>query len=700
LSRPPASESADLSQQPLTVLQGVGPSLAQRLHRLGLETVQDLLFLLPLRYEDRTAITPLGALRPGQRAVIQAEVQLAEVTYRRRRALLCSLADGTGWLTMRLFYFSRGQQAALVPGAQLAAFGEVRRGPGGLEMIHPEYRMIRPGESATAETALTPVYPATEGVQQGRLRGLVRQALGLLQRGALQDLLPAHCLPGRDMPGLKQALVYLHSPPPDARLDLLASGRHPCQQRLAFEELLAHQVSLRQLRARVRKAAAAVMRPRDTLSRRFLQGLPFTLTGAQQRVIAEIEADLARGEPMMRLVQGDVGSGKTVVAAAAALVALAAGYQVAFMAPTELLAEQHLRTLSQWLEPLGIRVGWLSGRSKGKQRAGILAQLADGQCQLVVGTHALFQEGVRFARLGLAIIDEQHRFGVHQRLALKQKGSDGELQPHQLIMSATPIPRTLAMTAYADLDCSVIDERPPGRLPVATVALPESRRQEVISRVQGACAEGRQAYWVCPLIDVSESLEAQAAQETAALLAEALQGLEVGLVHGRMTPAAKEKVMARFSAGEIDLLVATTVIEVGVDVPNASLMIIENAERMGLAQLHQLRGRVGRGSTRSACVLVYRPPLSESARQRLDVLRGTEDGFLVAQRDLELRGPGEVLGTRQTGMMQLRVADLVRDARLLPAVQASAERLLAEHPAEAALLVRRWIGQAREYGEV
>jgi ATP-dependent DNA helicase RecG len=403
---------------------------------------------------------------------------------------------------------------------------------------------------------------------------------------------------------------------------------------------------------------------------------------------------------MMRLVQGDVGSGKTVVATAAALAAVGSGHQAALMAPTELLAEQHLATLSGWLQPLGIQVGWLSGRSRGKEREQTLAALASGECKLVVGTHALFQDEVNFARLGLAIIDEQHRFGVHQRLALKQKGERGELQPHQLIMSATPIPRTLAMTAYADLDCSYIDERPPGRKPVTTVAIPESRREDIVARVQRACAEGRQAYWVCPLIDVSENLEAQAAEETASLLAEALQGVSVGLVHGRMKPAEKEKVMSGFSQGKIDVLVATTVIEVGVDVANASLMIIENAERMGLAQLHQLRGRVGRGSAQSACVLMYKPPLGETARSRLEVLRETDDGFVVAQRDLELRGPGEVLGTRQTGLMQMRVADLLRDAGMLPRVQAVAETLAGQHNGHAEALIRRWIGQADQYGEV
>jgi len=678
----------------------VGPSLAQRLQKLGIEKVQDLLFLLPLRYEDRTRITPLGSLRSGDHAVIQAEVQLTEVAYRRRRSLLVSLHDGTGWLTLRMFYFSRSQQAALKPGTLVRAFGEVRRGPSTLEMIHPEYQMLRDPEAAPMEDSLTPIYPSTEGLQQARLRALVEQALSILKQGGLPDLLPPLEVDGQNQPTLAEALLYLHRPPPDARLDQMASGAHPCQQRLAFEELVAHQLSLRKLRERVRRGKATILKPDPGLSDAYISSLPFSLTSAQDRVVGEILHDMARGEPMMRLVQGDVGSGKTVVATAAALAAVGSGHQAALMAPTELLAEQHLATLRGWLEPLGLEVGWLSGRSRGKERQQTLAQLASGECKLVVGTHALFQDDVQFARLGLAIIDEQHRFGVHQRLALKQKGERGELQPHQLIMSATPIPRTLAMTAYADLDCSYIDERPPGRKPVTTVAIPETRRDEIVARVQRACAEGRQAYWVCPLIDVSENLEAQAAEETASLLAEALQGLRVGLVHGRMKPADKEKVMSNFSQGKIDVLVATTVIEVGVDVANASLMIVENSERMGLAQLHQLRGRVGRGSAQSACVLMYKSPLGETARSRLDVLRSTDDGFIVAQRDLELRGPGEVLGTRQTGLMQMRVADLIRDAGLLPEVQEVAGKLAVESPERSEALITRWIGQADQYGEV
>jgi ATP-dependent DNA helicase RecG len=662
--------------------------------------VQDLLFLLPLRYEDRTRITPLGSLRSGDHAVIQAEVQLTEVAYRRRRSLLVSLHDGTGWLTLRMFYFSRSQQAALKPGTLVRAFGEVRRGPSTLEMIHPEYQMLRDPEAAPMEDSLTPIYPSTEGLQQARLRALVEQALSILKQGGLPDLLPPLEVDGQNQPTLAEALLYLHRPPPDARLDQMASGAHPCQQRLAFEELVAHQLSLRKLRERVRRGKATILKPDPGLSDAYISSLPFSLTSAQDRVVGEILHDMARGEPMMRLVQGDVGSGKTVVATAAALAAVGSGHQAALMAPTELLAEQHLATLRGWLEPLGLEVGWLSGRSRGKERQQTLAQLASGECKLVVGTHALFQDDVQFARLGLAIIDEQHRFGVHQRLALKQKGERGELQPHQLIMSATPIPRTLAMTAYADLDCSYIDERPPGRKPVTTVAIPETRRDEIVARVQRACAEGRQAYWVCPLIDVSENLEAQAAEETASLLAEALQGLRVGLVHGRMKPADKEKVMSNFSQGKIDVLVATTVIEVGVDVANASLMIVENSERMGLAQLHQLRGRVGRGSAQSACVLMYKSPLGETARSRLDVLRSTDDGFIVAQRDLELRGPGEVLGTRQTGLMQMRVADLIRDAGLLPEVQEVAGKLAVESPERSEALITRWIGQADQYGEV
>jgi ATP-dependent DNA helicase RecG len=696
LSRP----DQPAEQRPVATLKGVGYSLAARLAKLGVETVQDLLFLLPLRYEDRTHVVPIGALKPGERAVVEGEIQLAEVVFRRKRTLLLRIADGTGFLTLRFFFFSGAQQEQLKRGTRLKCYGEVRRGPLGLEIVHPEYRLAEARDAQATEDVLTPVYPTTEGVQQGRLRVLTALALKEAAGSGVRDWLPPELLADQGLPTLHEALNYVHRPPPDAELALLAAGRHPAQRRLAFEELLAHQLALRLLRREVRRDPAWPLAVEGRLEAQLLDGLPFRLTGAQQRVLAEVRADLAQPSPMLRLVQGDVGSGKTVIAALAAVRAVEAGCQAVLMAPTELLAEQHWQNLDRWLRPLGLPVALLTGRVTGRARQGALDTIAAGNVPLVVGTHALFQEGVRFARLGLAVVDEQHRFGVHQRLALREKGMSQGRFPHQLIMTATPIPRTLAMTAYADLDVSVIDELPPGRTPVTTVVLPENRRDEVVARIHRACREGRQAYWVCPLIEESDLLEAQAAEETAATLAAALPELAVALVHGRMPPAAKERTMARFKAGEIQLLVATTVIEVGVDVPNASLMVIENSERMGLAQLHQLRGRVGRGEHASSCVLLYRAPLSPLARERLKVLRETTDGFEVARRDLELRGPGELLGTRQTGLMQLKVADLIRDADLLPRVQQAAEMMLAAHADNIAPLRRRWIGAGTRYGKV
>ena len=697
---PTAPPPLPLDERRVTSLRGVGPALAETLARLGLRTVQDLLFHLPLRYEDRTRVVPIGSLRPGDRAVIEGEVQLAEVVFRRRRALLCRLADGSGFLTLRFFHFSAAQQEALTRGTRLRCFGEVRMGPGGPEIVHPEYRTIIAGSTPPADESLTPVYPTTEGVQQGRMRMLTGLALAQLTDGALRDWIPPDVLVASRMPALEASLRYVHRPPPNADIELLNDGRHPAQRRLAFEELLAHQISLRLLR-QVADRDAAWSLPRATdLVERCLARLPFQLTGAQRRAWDEIAADLCREHPMMRLVQGDVGSGKTVVAALAALRAVEHGAQAAVMAPTELLAEQHARNFVGWLDPLGIRVGLLTGRQTGKARASLNADLASGDIQVAVGTHALFQEGVQFGRLALVIVDEQHRFGVHQRMQLREKGRTGDRYPHQLVMTATPIPRTLAMTAYADLDVSVIDELPPGRTPIRTVVLPESRRDEIVQRIEAACRAGRQAYWVCPLIDESESLRHQAAEETAAALAAALPDVRIGLVHGRMPGSRKDAVMNSFKQGQLDLLVATTVIEVGVDVPNASLMVIENAERMGLAQLHQLRGRVGRGTVESSCVLLYQLPLTPIARERLAVLRDTNDGFEVARRDLELRGPGELLGTRQTGLMQLKVADLVRDSDLLPGVQKAAALMLEAPGANIEALLRRWVGEGERFGKV
>ncbi len=689
-----------LADRPVTALRGVGPALAELLARLGLRTVQDVLFHLPLRYEDRTRVVPIGGLRSGDRAVIEGEIQLAEVAFRRRRTLLVRVADGTGYVTLRFFHFSAAQQAQLVRGQRLRCFGEARPGPGGLEIVHPEYRRVLADASGAPPDCLTPIYPTTEGVQQGRLRALTDLALAMLSQGAIQDYVPPGVLDAFDLPSLESALRYVHRPPPDADVAELEEGRHPAQRRLAFEELLAHQLSLRLLRQETDKDAAWSLPQRSDLAGRCLASLPFRLTGAQQRVWAEIALDLERPHPMMRLVQGDVGSGKMVVAALAAVRAVEHAAQAAVMAPTELLAEQHARNFNAWLEPLGVRVALLTGRQTGKVRAALEADLASGAIQVAVGTHALFQEDIAFQRLVLAIVDEQHRFGVHQRLQLREKGQHEGRFPHQLVMTATPIPRTLAMTAYADLDVSIIDELPPGRTPIKTVVLPDTRRSDIVERIDTACRSGRQAYWVCPLIDESDLVRYEAAEKTAAQLAEALPGVRIGLVHGRMAGKQKDTVMTAFKQGKLDLLVATTVIEVGVDVPNASLMVVENAERMGLAQLHQLRGRVGRGSVESTCVLLYQAPLSPIARERLAVLRETNDGFEVARRDLELRGPGELLGTRQTGLMQLRVADLIRDADLLPDVQRASALMLGGPQANIAGLVGRWVGAGERFRNV
>ena len=686
-------------RRPVTALRGVGDALAARLAALGVEQVQDLLFVLPTRYEDRTRVQPVGSLVSGVRAVVEGEVQLAEVTFRRRRQLLCRIADGSGFLTLRFFYFSAQQQAGLARGTRLRCFGEVRRGPLGLEMVHPEYRRLFDDDTSLEKT-LTPVYPVTEGVSQGRLRMLVRQALAELDTAGVRDWLPSEISTPLGLPTLREALRYVHLPPLDADLDELESGKHPTQRRLAFEELLTHQMAMRRLRESARVDAASALVDRDRLAERFIAALPYPLTGAQRRALADVSRDLARETPMMRLVQGDVGCGKTVVAAAAAAHAIGSGRQAALMAPTELLAEQHQRNLQAWFEPLGVPVVLVSGSQPARTRRSALEVVASGEARLVVGTHALFQDGLAFHDLALVIVDEQHRFGVQQRLRLAEKGQRDGRHPHQLIMTATPIPRTLAMTAYADLDVSVIDELPPGRTPVKTVVLTETKRDEVVARIDAACRVGRQAYWVCPLIDESEELRYQAAEETAAALTEALPHLKVGLVHGRMPPKQKDATMLAFKAGRIQLLVATTVIEVGVDVPNATLMVIENAERMGLAQLHQLRGRVGRGSHESSCVLLYRAPLGPLARARLEAIRETNDGFLIAQRDLELRGPGELLGTRQTGLARMRVADPVRDHDLLPRVQQAAELMLARHPDRIEPLTLRWIGSDDKYGRI
>ena len=684
--------------QRVSTLPGVGPKVAEKLAARGLETLQDLWLHLPLRYEDRTRIQAIAALRPGQPAQVLARVEAVERSFRYRPMLRVAIGDDShGTLVLRFFHFGKAQVAMFVPGRRILCYGEVRPGQHGLEMVHPSYRLLADDADAMARDSLDPVYPAIEGLGPQSVARLVGEALKRLPEAAALELLPAGMRERLALPTLRDALLTAHRPPPDADLALFAAGRHPAQRRLALEELLAHHLSLRRQRIALRAHGAMPVRPPGKLARALRQRLAFKLTGAQQRVLDEVSKDMARPEPMLRLVQGDVGSGKTVVAALAAANAVEAGRQVALMAPTELLAEQHLGNFRAWLEPLGLRVAWLAGKVTGKARAAALEEIASGRAQVVVGTHALMQESVAFASLALAIVDEQHRFGVHQRLALRDKGLSGSQVPHQLVMTATPIPRTLAMSAYADLDVSVIDEMPPGRTPVTTVAVSGERRAEVVERIRAACAEGRQAYWVCTLIEDSEEVEAQAAQSTFEQLGAALPELRLGLLHGRMRPAEKQAVMARFKAGELHLLVATTVIEVGVDVPNASLMLIENAERLGLAQLHQLRGRVGRGAAASSCVLMYKPPLSALARERLEVMRASTDGFLIAEKDLELRGPGELLGTRQTGLASFRVAELVRDADLLPEVHRAAEELLATAPDLAERVVARWVGGAARF---
>lgn len=713
-SKAPVPTWAGDGDAPLAQLPGVTATLAEKLGKLGLQRVQDLWFHLPLRYEDRTRVSAIRGLQPGVPAQVEARVEAVERSFRFRPMLQVAVGDDSGAsLVLRFFHFTSAQVAQFTVGRRIRAYGTPREGRAGLEIAHPKYQFLADADEAVLSDRLDPVYPTVEGVSAPALRRLIGLALQRLPAADELELLPPATLSGRGLPDLRDALLSVHRPQAGADTGLLAQGLHPAQRRLALEELLAYQLSLRRKRMAIRRLGAAPLAGGDAVLARLRTQLGFALTGAQERVLAEIEADMARPEPMLRLLQGDVGAGKTAVAALAAVRAVAAGRQVALMAPTELLAEQHLATFRRWLQPLGLRVAWLAGKLAARERRQALAAIADGGAQVVVGTHALMQEGVAFADLGLAIVDEQHRFGVHQRLALRDKGLSGERVPHQLVMTATPIPRTLAMTAYADLDVSVIDELPPGRTPVQTVAASVERRGELIERIRVACADGRQAYWVCTLIDEESGTSggeqagygrgapvpspAQAATSLYEQLVGDLPGLRVGFVHGRMKSADKQATMRAFKDGQLDVLVATTVIEVGVDVPRASLMLIENAERLGLAQLHQLRGRVGRGAAVSTCVLIYQPPLSALARARIDTLRQTTDGFAIAQKDLELRGPGELLGTRQTGLAQFRVADLLRDAPLLPLVQHIAADLLARDPERAQRLIARWVGGAERY---
>lgn len=687
----------NLAKIPVTSLKGVGPGMAGKLEKIGLVSLQDLLFHLPLRYEDRTRITAVRDLMPGIYTNIIGEVTQSQIVQGKRRMLLVTINDGSGSINLRFFHFSASQKNNLAVGLNIRCYGEINRGMRGFEMVHPEYKALDQDQPLTpVEETLTPVYSTTEGLRQVSLRNLTEQALIRLQRGQVEELLPAEIT--AQQYALAEALALIHRPPPDTSVALMEQGKHPAQLRLIKEELLAHNLSMLKLRASSDHHPAVSLAIDELLEQKFLTALPFSPTGAQARVTAEIRNDLLKHMPMMRLVQGDVGSGKTLVAGLAALTAIGQGFQVALMAPTEILAEQHAINFQKWFQPLAITVGWLAGKTKAKARRNALEHIANGNMQMVIGTHALFQEQVIFNKLALIIIDEQHKFGVHQRLSLREKGAWQGHYPHQLIMTATPIPRTLAMTAYADLDTSVIDELPPGRTPITTIALPDSRRDDVIERIrQGCINDKRQAYWVCTLIEESEVLQCQAAEDTAVHLQAQLSTLKIGLVHGRMKADEKQAVMEQFKLGELDLLVATTVIEVGVDVPNSSLMVIENPERLGLAQLHQLRGRVGRGSVASHCVLMYKAPLSKTATKRLNVLRESNDGFVIAQKDLEIRGPGELLGTKQTGLADLKIADLQRDADLIPEVQQQARLIWQKYPEQANALIHRWLANREKY---
>ncbi|WP_441365711.1 ATP-dependent DNA helicase RecG [Acinetobacter lwoffii] len=675
-------------------LQGVGNAAAALLEKLNIFNTDDLLFHLPRDYEDRSTIIPMNQLSVGRSYLLEGIVKGVDFPPGKRKSMAVLLDDDFGKVTLRFYHIYKGITDRCKLGNRLRIFGEVRVGARGLEMYHPELQVITE-DTPLPQTQLTAIYPATEGLTQPKIRDYIQQALAQYS-DHLPELLPAKFSNGY---ALKQALEYIHHPPVNANMLQLAQGSHPAQQRLIFEELVAHQISLLTRRAFIQQVEAPSFAPSKTYAKQLLASLSFEMTGAQKRVSREIVQDLKSNKPMLRLVQGDVGAGKTLVAGVAACHALEEGWQVALMAPTEILAEQHYLNFKRWFEPLGLNVAWLSGKQKGKARAAAEQVIRDGSAHLVIGTHALFQENVEFAKLGLVIIDEQHRFGVDQRLALRNKGLDG-MSPHQLVMTATPIPRTLAMSAYGDLDTSVIDELPPGRTPIQTVTIPLDRREEVLQRIASNCAEGKQAYWVCTLVEQSETLDAQAAEATFAEIRERFPALNIGLVHGKMKADEKQAVMQQFKNNELQLLIATTVIEVGVDVPNASIMVIENAERLGLSQLHQLRGRVGRGAKASFCALLYKHPLSQNGQERLRIMRETNDGFMIAEKDLELRGPGELLGTKQTGDMNFRVAKLERDDHLLNQAHYVAQQMLKDYPDQAEALLQRWLPEAPRYAYV
>ena len=675
-------------------LQGVGNAAATLLEKLHIFTTDDLLFHLPRDYEDRSTIIPMNQLVVGRSYLLEGIVKGVDFPPGKRKSMAVALEDDFGKVTLRFYHIYKGITDRTKLNARLRIFGEVRVGARGLELYHPELQVISE-HTPLPKTQLTAIYPSTEGLTQAKLRDYIKQALNQFS-DALPELLPAKLTNGF---ALKEALQYIHYPPVNANMLQLAQGSHPAQQRLIFEELVAHQVSLLTRRAYIQEIAAPIFKPSQKFAKALLDSLPFQMTHAQQRVSQEISDDLQHNKPMLRLVQGDVGAGKTLVAGVAASHALEEGWQVALMAPTEILAEQHYLNFKKWFEPMGLTISWLSGKQKGKARAAAEQQIKDGSANLVIGTHALFQDNVEFAKLGLVIIDEQHRFGVDQRLALRNKGTNNTT-PHQLVMTATPIPRTLAMSAYGDLDTSVIDELPPGRTPIQTVTIPLDRREEVLQRIASNCTDGKQAYWVCTLVEESETLDAQAAEATFNEIKERFPALNIGLVHGKMKADEKQAVMQQFKDNHLQLLIATTVIEVGVDVPNASIMVIENAERLGLSQLHQLRGRVGRGAKASFCALLYKHPLSQNGQERLRIMRETNDGFIIAEKDLEIRGPGEILGTKQTGDMNFRVAKLERDDHLLGQAHYVAQQLLKDHPKNAEALLNRWLPEAPRYAYV
>ncbi len=688
--------------QAVVSLNGIGGQTAIRLEKLDIRRIRDLIFHLPIRYEDRTHIQAINTLVPGNTALVCARIVSTEILSRNRRTLVCQITDETGYLSLRFFHFSASQHNNLSAGTLLSCFGEIKGGYSGYEMIHPEYKIIHHMEDCITNDTLTAVYPLTEGLRQASIRKAMQQAISLYNDNpdSLPELLPEVLLNRFQYPDLISALNSLHTPEPGMSVAALLASPNPALKRLALEEFIAHQLSQLKSKAINRHWQAPVLACSKEQSQHFLNSLAFNLTAAQQRVIKEIQTDCTSHSPMLRLIQGDVGSGKTVVAAFAALLALSSDFQVAIMAPTELLAEQHLHNFTLWFKGFDTQIVFLTGQLKGKKREQALQTIADGSAGMIIGTHALFQDSVIFARLGMIIIDEQHRFGVNQRMALRDKGQHKNSKPHQLIMTATPIPRTLAMLNYADLDISIIDELPPGRIPVITRAIPAERRTEIIDKITSWVKQGRQAYWVCTLIEESELLQCEAAEKTATLLTDMLPEVHIGLVHGRMKAPEKEQVMQAFKHHELDLLVATTVIEVGVDVPNAGLMIIENPERLGLSQLHQLRGRVGRGTEDSFCILMYQSPLANTSRERLNILRETSDGFIIAEKDLALRGPGEMMGTRQTGQIQFKIANLERDTALLDQVAEAVNIIQKTCPENIQPLIERWLGTSTKYAEV